>query len=60
MAYENDLNHQQWLETVPAELLPHVPAAVADWDAQADDANKWGALGWDERDALVQQRAAAQ
>lgn len=57
MAYDNDLNHRQWLETVPDELKPFVPAAVAAWDAQADDSNKWSALGWDERDALLQDAA---
>ncbi|MTJ93887.1 MAG: hypothetical protein F8N36_13665 [Desulfovibrio sp.] len=48
-----DLNHEQWLETVPATLLPFADAAVKDWNDQTDDANKWSALGWDERDELL-------
>lgn len=59
MAYEGDLNHQQWLETVPAEARQHVPAAIQAWDSKADGYNKWFALGWDERDELLLQQAGA-
>jgi hypothetical protein len=53
-----DLNHDQWLETVPAELLPFVEKAIQDWNDQADEANQWASLGWDERDALLLEAAA--
>ena len=51
------LNHKQWLETVPAELLPFVDKVVKDWNDQADEFNRWTALGWDERDALLRNAA---
>jgi hypothetical protein len=53
MSYENSLNHQQWLETVPDSSLPFVPATVTAWDTVADRYNKWSDLGWDERDELL-------
>lgn len=56
--YENDLNHQQWLATVSEEFRPIVPSVIAAWDAQADVFNQWSALGWDERDDLMQKHVA--
>lgn len=60
MAYENDLNHRQWLDTVPDSLRQFVSATIAAWDARADDYNKWSSLGWDERDELLQAQALSQ
>lgn len=59
MAYEDDWNHKQWLETVPVGFRQFVPATIAAWDAQADIYNKWSALGWDERDELLQEQVVA-
>ena len=59
MNYDEDLNHRQRLETVPASLRQLVPAAVAAWDARADLFNKWPSLGWDERNALLHAQARA-
>ena len=56
--YEDDLNHRQWLETVLDTLRQFVPAAIVQWDAQADIYNQWSALGWDERNSLVLAQAA--
>lgn len=50
----NDLNHSQWLETVPEDKRKHVQGAVAAWNASADEFNSWDELGWDERDAALQ------
>jgi hypothetical protein len=55
--YSDDLNHLQWLATVPGLLLQFVATAVDAWDAQADCHNKWSVLGWDERDSLVHAQA---
>ncbi|MDG3444623.1 hypothetical protein [Nitrospirillum amazonense] len=52
-----DLNHEGWLETVPAHVLPFVAPAMAAWNAGADEFNQWSELGWDERDDLVRQAA---
>lgn len=56
--YEHNLNHLQWLETVPADLRRFVPATISWWDDRADEYNTWADLGWDERDALLREHAA--
>lgn len=53
-----DLNHQQWLKTVPDTLLEFVPATITNWNAQSDFFNQWSDLGWDERDSLLREQAA--
>jgi hypothetical protein len=52
-------NQALWLETVPDGLRPFVQAAVADWNALADEANQWPDLGWDERDEVLRRIASA-
>lgn len=57
--YDDDFNHRQWLESVREDLRLYVPGTIAAWDAKADIFNKWSALGWDERDALLREHVAA-